>query len=145
MSNADIARMVAQIEASRVALISDSCYSGSLATDQRIRATVGTVDPVQFPSRKSVVVMLSGGKEPVADAGMQGHSPLAWNLMSNLRQVDLAAGAAYSSACASRSPRSCLSECSTGPSPRRATRAAGTTCSNSGSLSRARNDRRVWP
>lgn len=87
MSNADIARMVAHIEASQVALISDSCYSGSLVTDQRIRAAVGTVDPAQMLARKSVVVMSSGGNEPVADAGKQGHSPFAWNLMNNLRQL----------------------------------------------------------
>jgi hypothetical protein len=45
LSNADIGRMVAQVEASQVALISDSCYSGSLVTDQRIRAASGAVDP----------------------------------------------------------------------------------------------------
>jgi filamentous hemagglutinin family protein len=87
LSNADIGRMVAQIEASQVALISDSCYSGSLVTDQRIRAEVGAVDPAQLLSRRSVVVMSSGGNEPVADAGKEGHSPFAWNLMNNLRQV----------------------------------------------------------
>jgi len=31
--------------------------------------------------------MSSGGNEPVADAGKQGHSPFAWNLMNNLRQL----------------------------------------------------------
>ena len=55
--------------------------------DQRIRATVGAVDPAQLLSRKSVVVMSSGGNEPVADAGKQGHSPFAWSLMNNLRQL----------------------------------------------------------
>jgi hypothetical protein len=87
LSNADIGRMVAQFDASQVALISDSCYSGSLVTDQRIRAAVGTVDPAQLLARKSVVVMSSGGNEPVADAGKQGHSPFAWSLMNNLRQL----------------------------------------------------------
>ena len=87
LSNTDIGRMVAHIEASQVALISDSCYSGSLVTDQRIRAAVGPVDPAQVLSHKSVVVMSSGGNEPVADAGKEGHSPFAWNLMNNLRQL----------------------------------------------------------
>jgi uncharacterized caspase-like protein len=87
LSNADIGRMIAQVDASQVALISDSCYSGSLVTDQRIRAAAGTVDPAQLLSRKSVVVMSSGGNEPVADAGKQGHSPFAWNLMNNFRQL----------------------------------------------------------
>jgi uncharacterized caspase-like protein len=88
LSNADISRMVAQIGASQVALISDSCYSGSLVSgDDRIRATPGTVDPQAVLSRKSVVVMSSGGNEPVFDAGRDGHSPFAWNLMNQLKQV----------------------------------------------------------
>jgi uncharacterized caspase-like protein len=87
LSNADIGRMVAQIEASQVALISDSCYSGSLVTEQRIRAAVPTVDPAQVLASKSVVVMSSGGNEPVADAGKDGHSPFAFSLMNNLQQL----------------------------------------------------------
>ena len=79
--------MVAQVEASQVALISDSCYPGSLVTDQRIRAASGAVDPAQVLSRKSVVVMSSGGNEPVADAGKQGHSPFAFSLINNFRQL----------------------------------------------------------
>jgi hypothetical protein len=87
LSNADIGKMVAQLEASQVALISDSCYSGSLVTDQRIRAASAAIDPAQVLSRKSVVVMSSGGNEPVADAGKQGHSPFAYSLINNLRQL----------------------------------------------------------
>jgi uncharacterized caspase-like protein len=87
LSNADIGRMVAQLEASQVALISDSCYSGSLVSGPRIRAAIPDVDPVQVLSHRSVVVMSSGGNEPVADAGKDGHSPFAWNLMNNLRQL----------------------------------------------------------
>jgi filamentous hemagglutinin family protein len=87
LSNADIGRLVKQIDASQVALISDSCYSGSLVSAQRIRATPGTMDPQQVLSRRSAVVMSSGGNEPVADEGRDGHSPFAWNLMNNLRQL----------------------------------------------------------
>jgi uncharacterized caspase-like protein len=86
LSNADISRLVAQIGASQVALISDSCYSGSLV-DERIRAQAGQVDPLSLLSRKTVVVMSSGGNEPVFDNGKNGHSPFAYNLMANLRQV----------------------------------------------------------
>jgi hypothetical protein len=86
LSNADISRLVSQIVASQVALISDSCYSGSLV-DERIRASAGQVDPVSLLTRKTVVVMSSGGNEPVFDDGKNGHSPFAYNLMANLRQV----------------------------------------------------------
>ena len=86
LSNADISRLVGQIGASQVALISDSCYSGSLV-DQRIAGATGQVDPQQLLNRKTVVVMSSGGNEPVFDSGKQGHSPFAYSLMRNLQQV----------------------------------------------------------
>lgn len=87
LSNADIARLVQQIGASQVALISDSCYSGALVGGERIRAMPGKVDPGQLLTQKAVVVMSSGGNEPVFDAGKGGHSPFAWNLMNTLGQV----------------------------------------------------------
>jgi filamentous hemagglutinin family protein len=87
LSNTDISRLVGQIGASQVALISDSCYSGSLVSDQRIRATPGQFDPDPVLAHKTVVVMSSGGNEPVFDAGKQGHSLFAWNLMNTLEQV----------------------------------------------------------
>lgn len=86
LSNADITKLIGQIGASQVALVSDSCYSGSLVTSQRIRATTAT-SPQQFLSQKSVVIMSSGGNEPVFDSGRGGHSPFAWNLMRALENV----------------------------------------------------------
>ena len=88
LSNADINRLVAQIGASQVALISDSCYSGSLVSDEQIRVTPAGLDPRELLTRKSVVVMSSGGNEPVADDARDGHSPFAWNLMHQLKQVN---------------------------------------------------------
>jgi hypothetical protein len=88
LSNADINRLVAQIGASQVALISDSCYSGSLASEERIRATSEALDPLVVLGRKSVVVMSSGGNQPVADDGRDGHSPFAWHLMDTLGKVN---------------------------------------------------------
>ncbi|MEX8518853.1 MAG: filamentous hemagglutinin N-terminal domain-containing protein [Leptothrix sp. (in: b-proteobacteria)] len=87
LSNTDIARLVAQIGASQVALISDSCYSGTLLSGERIRAKSGKLDPEPLLARKAVVVMSSGGNEPVFDEGKQGHSLFAWNLMKVLQQV----------------------------------------------------------
>ena len=88
LSNADIGRLIAQIDASQVALISDSCYSGSLVSNQHIGASnAAVIDPTQLLAQKSVVVMSSGGNEPVFDTGKQGHSPFSWNLMNQLGQV----------------------------------------------------------
>jgi hypothetical protein len=87
LSNRDISLMISRLGASQVALISDSCFSGALVSGERIRATPGKVDPNEVLSRRSVVVMSSGGNEPVFDAGKQGHSPFAWSLMNTLGQV----------------------------------------------------------
>ena len=88
LANSDISRLVAKFGASQVALISDSCYSGSLvAADERIRANARQIDPQTVLDRRSVVVMSSGGNEPVFDEGKNGHSPFAWNLMKTLNQV----------------------------------------------------------
>jgi hypothetical protein len=84
LSNNDIGKMIGQLGASQVALISDSCYSGSLVSSERIRATTKTVDPSQVLAQRTVVVMSSGGNEPVFDSGKNGHSPFAWSLMSTL-------------------------------------------------------------
>ena len=87
LSNADIGRLIGQIGASQVALISDSCYSGSLVSDERIRPSGTPPDPGQLLQQKSVVVMSSGGNEPVSDAGKQGHSPFTFNLLNQLGQL----------------------------------------------------------
>ncbi len=87
LSNADIARLVQQIDARQVALISDSCYSGALVGGARIRATPGSVKPSEVLAKRATVVMSSGGNEPVFDSGRGGHSLFAWTLMDNLGKV----------------------------------------------------------
>ncbi len=89
LANADIAQLVAQLQARQVMVVSDSCYSGSLAGPDAVR-TLGTVradvphDPL---ARKAVVVMASGGNEPVDDVGRGNHSPFTWHLMEQLKGV----------------------------------------------------------
>ncbi|MBC7726795.1 MAG: caspase family protein, partial [Microbacteriaceae bacterium] len=87
ISNADIDRLLRQLPASQVALISDSCYSGSLVSGERIRGATAPQDPVTLLGRRAAVVMTSGGNEPVFDSGKNGHSPFAWSLMQALQQV----------------------------------------------------------
>ena len=87
ISNNDIGRLLGQFAASQVALISDSCFSGTLLGDERIRGVAAGVDPGVMLQRRAAVVMTSGGNEPVFDAGKNGHSPFAWNLMRTLERV----------------------------------------------------------
>ncbi len=87
ISNSDIGKLLAQFGASQVALISDSCYSGSLVSGERIGPSVAPLDPSRVLSEHAAVAMSSGGNEPVADEGKQGHSPFAWSLMQSLDQL----------------------------------------------------------
>jgi hypothetical protein len=67
--------------------VSDSCFSGSLVSDERIRAGSATPDAAALLSRRAAVVMSSGGNEPVFDSGKNGHSTFAWSFMRALENV----------------------------------------------------------
>jgi filamentous hemagglutinin family protein len=86
ISNADIERLVGLIGARQLMLISDSCYSGALAGTERVQVDQGA-SAVDLLSRKAAVVMSSGGEEPVADQGKQGHSVFTWYLMKSIGEV----------------------------------------------------------
>ena len=88
ISNNDIGRLLGRIGATQVALISDSCFSGSLLGEERIRGISTAGDASALLQRRAAVVMTSGGNEPVFDAGKNGHSPFAWNLMRTLERVN---------------------------------------------------------
>jgi len=84
--NDSIARMLEAIPAGQVLLVSDSCYSGALASSHTPVEPAGNVNEVL--DRRSVTVMTSGGEEPVSDEGFDGHSIFAWSLLESLRNVD---------------------------------------------------------
>ncbi len=85
ISNTDVSRLLANMPARQVMLVSDSCYSGAFTREQKV---VGSgADPSNILARRSVVVMSSGGEEPVSDEGFDGHSIFAWSLMSSIKKV----------------------------------------------------------
>jgi hypothetical protein len=83
LSNADIARMVGAVGARQVMLVSDSCYSGQLVGKDRVLVS-SPEDASAMLKRRAAVVMSSGGDEPVADQGREGHSVFAWHFMRAL-------------------------------------------------------------
>lgn len=82
ISNSDISKLLGAIRAKQLILISDSCFSGSLTKEQKVAETQGR--PEEILQRRSVVVLSSGGDEPVSDEGKEGHSIFAWNLIRSL-------------------------------------------------------------
>ena len=81
-----------KLQAKNVVVIADSCYSGSMLRggpslmtldDQRYREKL-----VEKASLRSRQVISSGGIEPVADGGSEGHSLFAFYLINALRKND---------------------------------------------------------
>ena len=68
--------------------MSDSCFSGTLVRDAKVQKSEILSDPDAVLARRSVTVLSSGGEEPVADAGKDGHSVFAWHFMQTLKNVE---------------------------------------------------------
>lgn len=90
ISNADISRFLTAIPARQLILVSDSCFSGTLTRELRVTVS-DRVQPDEVLRRRSVLVLTSGGEEPVSDEGKGGHSVFAWHL---IRVLDATEGLA---------------------------------------------------
>ncbi len=88
ISNTSISEMLANITSKQMVMISDSCYSGAFTKEQKVGLSIKDAKPDDILGKRSVVVMASGGDEPVADEGRGGHSIFAWFLMQALQNVD---------------------------------------------------------
>ncbi len=89
ISNKSVSQMLAGIDSKQVVVISDSCYSGAFASEAKFGPSENVNTPAEILARRSVVAMSSGGDEPVADEGRDGHSIFAWYLMQEIQDVDL--------------------------------------------------------
>ncbi len=86
ISNADISKLLGAIPARQLMLVSDSCFSGSLAREQAVSTGVRT--PREVLRKRSVIVLSSGGEEPVSDEGKDGHSVFAWHFLRSIGQLE---------------------------------------------------------
>jgi uncharacterized caspase-like protein len=88
VSNTDISKFLKNITAQQLILVSDSCFSGSLTRELKISDSLRSRDAGQIRSKRSVLVMSSGGDEPVSDEGKDGHSIFAWSFIKGLQSAD---------------------------------------------------------
>ncbi len=89
ISNTDINNMLMSIPAKQMMVVSDSCFSGALTREQQVSSTVtATQTPAVILGKRSVIVMSSGGDEPVMDEGRDGHSVFTWHLLDKLNQLN---------------------------------------------------------
>ncbi|MBF0357924.1 MAG: DUF4347 domain-containing protein [Magnetococcales bacterium] len=87
LSTRDLSDFLAGIPANHTMLISDSCFSGSLTKEYTFTADSDGLSTKEIEERRSVMVLSSGGEEPVMDGGGDGHSVFARNLISTLQDT----------------------------------------------------------
>jgi tol-pal system protein YbgF len=83
IANSTITASLRAIDAKHAIVIADSCYSGTLT--RGVSVEVNSPESVgRLLSRRSRIVISSGGDEPVIDAGGDGHSVFARALLDAL-------------------------------------------------------------
>lgn len=84
VSNRDIRRFLRAIPARQILLVSDSCFSGSLTEEHKIKKLKRLLRSLILRQR-TVTALSSGGDEPVADEGsVAGHSVFAGQMLHRL-------------------------------------------------------------
>jgi uncharacterized caspase-like protein len=76
LSNSDIADMVRATRAKHVLLVADSCYAGTLTRSLAVQMTA-LDDFARLAQKRARTALVSGGLEPVEDAGGGAHSVFA--------------------------------------------------------------------
>lgn len=84
LSNSDIADMVRGTRAKHVLLVADSCYAGTLTRSLSVQMTV-LDDFSRLAQKRARTALVSGGLEPVEDAGGGSHSVFAKAFLDALR------------------------------------------------------------
>ena len=89
INNATIRDYLGAMQARHVYLIADSCFSGTLFASTRGNFGVETIDDKYYrrlSEQRSRWGFTSGGVEPVADGGKDGHSIFAYHLIKFLKE-----------------------------------------------------------
>lgn len=89
ISNEDLTRRINAMTANHVMVIADSCYSGTLVRAAETQLPTGGDRETwlrRMAGKRSRTAMVSGGLEPVSDAGQDGHSVFASALLEALEE-----------------------------------------------------------
>jgi hypothetical protein len=87
LSNSDITDMARATRAKHVLVVADSCYAGTLTRSIAVEVA-GLDDFSRLAQKRARTALVSGGLEPVADAGGGGHSVFAKAFLDALRAND---------------------------------------------------------
>ena len=84
IENTTILRYIKGLQARHVYLVADSCFSGTLFGTRSL-PPINDRWYAELYKERSRWGLTSGGTEPVADSGKEGHSPFAYFLLKTLR------------------------------------------------------------
>lgn len=85
IKNVEIRDYIKDMRARHVYVVADSCFSGSLFSKRRLPPINARYYATLYAQR-SRWGLSSGANEPVADQGLEGHSPFAWFFLKALRE-----------------------------------------------------------
>ena len=89
--NDSLTRYLQRMSARHVMIVADSCYSGALVREVKIQPKVGAGREAwlkRLGGKRARTALVSGGLEPVADGGSEGHSVFASAFLKALREND---------------------------------------------------------
>jgi len=86
ITNASIRDYIEGMKAKHVYLVADSCFSGTLFGKARAMPPLNEQFFTRLYAKKSRWGLTSGGTEPVADAGKNGHSIFAYHFINLLKE-----------------------------------------------------------
>ncbi|MBF0189573.1 MAG: DUF4347 domain-containing protein [Magnetococcales bacterium] len=85
ISTRHLSDFLAKVKARHTMVISDSCFSGTLTREYAFTSESVGLSREQVQAKRSVMMMSSGGEEPVMDGGGDGHSVFAARLIDQLK------------------------------------------------------------
>ncbi len=89
IANEDLTRRINAMTANHVLVIADSCYSGTLVRAAETELPTGGERDAwlrRMVEKRSRTAMVSGGLEPVSDAGTEDHSVFAYAFLTALEE-----------------------------------------------------------
>ncbi|MBF0428942.1 MAG: caspase family protein [Magnetococcales bacterium] len=88
ISTRHLSDFLGKVKARHTMVVSDSCFSGSLTREYSLANESVGLTRKQIDSKRSVMMMSSGGEEPVLDGGGDGHSVFAFRLIQSLKEME---------------------------------------------------------
>lgn len=89
LSNRSVSEFLSAIRAKNIMLVADSCYSGTLlSSGQSSRGVKTRLNRAELRDKRAVMILSSGGEEPVQDESGAGHSVFARQLITMFEGMD---------------------------------------------------------